>query len=115
MIDVLIVNPSDQLATYQHLSETQTALESPLWCRLLASYMRGKGASVDIADCQDPGVDYLGFILDLRPELIVVVVHGNQPSASTQTMPATIRACKAIKEFSPEIPVLVVGGHPAAL
>jgi len=115
MTDILFINPSDQLATYQYLSEQQTAIEPPLWCRLLASYMRGKGASVAIADCQNPGDDYLGFIRDIKARLVVVVVHGNQPSASTQTMPAAIMVCKNIKEFSPEIPMLIVGGHPATL
>jgi radical SAM superfamily enzyme YgiQ (UPF0313 family) len=49
------------------------------------------------------------------PKLIVVVVHGHQPSASTQKMPAAVTLVKAIKREVKDVPVLIVGGHPAAL
>src|SRR3990167_410827 len=112
-LDVLFINPSDQRAVYQDLSEELTALEPPVWCRLLASYVRGKGYSADICDMQ---IDPLTPFIDANKyRLFVVVVHGNQPSASTQTMPAAIVLCKFLKSNFPDTPLLVVGGHPAAL
>ena len=52
---------------------------------------------------------------DLNPVLAAVVVYGHQPSASTQIMTASGQVCTAIKGLSPEQPVLLVGGHVAAL
>jgi anaerobic magnesium-protoporphyrin IX monomethyl ester cyclase len=115
MIDILFVNPSDQQAVYQGLSGELTAFEPPIQARMLAAYMRTRGAEVAIVDCQEPGTSPGYEAAEIEPRLVVVVVHGNQPSASTQTMPAAIRACAEIKENLPDTPLLVVGGHPAAL
>ena len=116
-LDALFINPSDQKAVYQDLSADLTALEPPVWCRLLMSYVRGKGYSADIWDMQiDSSLTALKDLIEVDdPRLIVVVVHGNQPSASTQTMPAAIALCKFLKQNFPDYPLLVVGGHPAAL
>ena len=116
-LDALFINPSDQKAVYQDLSADLTALEPPVWCRLLASYVKGKGYSADIWDMQiDSSLAALKDFIEVSdPRLVVVVVHGNQPSASTQTMPAAVALCKFLKQNFPDHPLLVVGGHPAAL
>ncbi len=54
-------------------------------------------------------------VRELDPVLAAVVVYGHQPSASTQIMTAAGQVCTAIKEASPDQPVLLVGGHVAAL
>jgi len=46
---------------------------------------------------------------------VAVVVHGSQPSASTQKMPAATATVQALKYNQPDVPVILVGGHPAAL
>jgi len=126
-LDILFVNPSAQAGIYQGLAESLTAIEPPLWARLLASYMKAKGASVDILDPGAVGMtaeECVDAASAMNPRLVVVVVQGHQPSASTQTMPAAIHLCQRFKRgkrrcrFRAEgedIPVLVVGGHPAAL
>ncbi len=44
-----------------------------------------------------------------------MVVYGHQPSASTQAMPGAGVACTALKQLAPDLPILMVGGHAAAL
>src|SRR5205085_1893152 len=54
-------------------------------------------------------------VAHLKPVLAAVVVYGHQPSASTQVMTAAGLVCTAIKQLHAEQPVLLVGGHVAAL
>ena len=115
---ILFVNPSGRAGIYQSLGDSVAALEPPLWCRLLSSYCERKGIETAIldADAMQMSADDVARTSSLAPmDLVVIVAHGHQPSASTQTMPAVIETCQAIKKRHPEIPVLIVGGHPAAL
>src|ERR1043165_3391587 len=103
MLDVLFINPSDQRETYQHLADEITALEPPIQCRLLASYVRKKGYySVDICDMQVSALAPAEAVRLYNPRLVVVVAHGNQPSASTQSMPAAIKVCRDLKDAFPD-------------
>ena len=87
-LDILFVNPSAQAGIYQGLAESLTAIEPPLWARLLASYMKAKGASVEIFDSE--AIGYVGpdagawAVAERNPKLAVIVAHGQQPSASSQ-------------------------------
>jgi radical SAM superfamily enzyme YgiQ (UPF0313 family) len=51
----------------------------------------------------------------MTPRLVVMVVFGHQPSASTQQMVGAGEACAAIKRRDPERPIIIVGGHVSAL
>ena len=53
--------------------------------------------------------------VEMRPRLVAVPVYGHQPSASTQVMPAARALVNAIKDLAPDLPVILVGGHVAAL
>jgi radical SAM superfamily enzyme YgiQ (UPF0313 family) len=118
MTDVLLINPGDQLTVFQGLATTATAKEPPIWCRLIASYLIGRYIHPSILDAEalnlsPTAVANIATMVD--PKLLVVVVHGHQPSASTQKMPSAIATVKALKAALPETSVLLVGGHPAAL
>ena len=115
---ILFINQSARVGIYQGLGDSLRAIEPPIWCRLLASYCQQKGIEVDILDADARGLNAEGVALDIQiraPTLAVIVAHGQQPSASTQLMDSVITASKAIKELCPGVPVLIVGGHPAAL
>ena len=117
-LDILFVNPSAQAGIYQELAESLTAIEPPLWCRLLSSYCEKKGIEADILDADAEGYDAettIQKVINAKPDLVVVVAHGQQPSASTQLMSAVIYFCQRFKAEREDIPILVVGGHPAAL
>lgn len=117
-VDCLIINPSALSQIYQSLSSELTAIEPPIWAALLANHVRMKGKSVELIDCEGLGLtvpDAVKKVADVEPKLTVIVVYGQQPSASTQNMYAASVLCSALKEAYPERKVLLMGGHVSAL
>ena len=117
-LDLLIINPGGREGTYQALGETLTAIEPPLWCRLIAGYVRDRGHSVAIVDAEAENWDgehVAAEVGRLAPSLVCIVAAGHQPSASTQQMTAAGDACWEIKTRIPETPIVIVGGHASAL
>src|ERR1043166_7931811 len=119
MPDVVLINPGNQSAVFQGLSGAGlTAIEPPPWCRLIASHLRKHKISVAIVDAEAMALTPADAARTggyLNPKLVAVVVHGSQPSASTQKMPAASATARALKYNQPDVPVILVGGHPAAL
>ncbi len=117
-IDLLLINPGGREQIYQSLGGELTAVEPPLWCRLIGGYVRDRGYRIAIIDSEAENwgpqrvADRVG---ELNPRLVAMVVFGHQPSASTQQMVGARAACAAIKETAPEIPILIIGGHVSAL
>jgi anaerobic magnesium-protoporphyrin IX monomethyl ester cyclase len=117
-LDVLLINPSNRVQVYQSLSKTLAAVEPPVWAGLIASFVRAKGKSVAILDAEAEGLtpeQVARRVEEMNPLLAVVVVYGQQPSASTQNMTGCHAVCSAIKAAVPETKLLLVGGHVAAL
>ena len=116
--DVLFINPSNQKKTYQNLSTEYTAIATPAWTCLLANFVRNNGHDVAIFDVNIHGWDEKSaeeILNQYCPSLIVVMVYGHQPSASTQTMPAALRIIKDIKDFNKDVLLTIGGTHPSAL
>src|SRR5262245_66067565 len=83
-IDLVLVNPGGREKIYQQLGTDLTAVEPPLWCRLIAGYARDYGYSVAIIDseAENLGPEALARrLIALKPRLIAMVVFGHQPSA----------------------------------
>ncbi|OAN55154.1 B12-binding domain-containing radical SAM protein [Magnetospirillum moscoviense] len=117
-IDVVLINPGGRELVYQQLGNELTAIEPPLWCRLIAGYVRDRGLSVAIIDSEAEGwgpQHVAERVAELAPTLVGMVVFGHQPSASTQMMVGAAEGCRAIKEVLPDTPILIVGGHVSAL
>ena len=117
-VDLVLVNPGNRKKIYQSLSTNLSAVEPPVWAGLMARFMGNKGFSVEIIDgsaLELSPEEIASQIAYLNPLLTAVVVYGHQPSASTQVMPGASAVCRAIKENTPQQPVLLVGGHVAAL
>ncbi len=116
--DLLLINPGGRGRIYQDLGAELTAIEPPLWCRLIGGYVRDRGHSIAILDSEAldlPPAAVGERVKAAGPRLVAMVVFGHQPSASTQQMAAAGDACRAIKDAAPEVPVIVVGGHVSAL
>jgi radical SAM superfamily enzyme YgiQ (UPF0313 family) len=117
-LDLVLVNPASRTQVYQSLGRQLAAVENPVWAGLMATFCRTHGLSVEVIDAEadeltpEQVAERIGY---LKPVLAVVVVYGHQPSASTQIMTAAGTTCTAIKQVAPEQPVLLVGGHVAAL
>ncbi|MEN6351730.1 MAG: radical SAM protein [Syntrophomonas sp.] len=117
-LDVLIINPSSREEVYQELSGELAAIEPPVWAALIANYLRQKGYSTAILDAEAEQLDIKHTTLKIPQydaRLVVIMVYGQQPSASTQTMFAAGKLCSSIKENYPQYKVLLVGGHISAL
>lgn len=118
-VDVLFVNPGSPSAVYQELSNRYSAIEPPSLAAAFATYVRLKGGSVDIVDAPAHNLSpemTAKYIHDhYNPTLIVMVVYGFQPSASTQNMTAAGETCTALKRLNPNFKILMTGTHPAAL
>lgn len=117
-MDLLIINPGAVHGIYGPLGDTLVAVEPPLWCRLIAGYVRARGCDVRIHDMEahrtSPAA--VARLVQLSsPTLVCVAVYGHQPSASTQQMVGAGAVCKAIKKLLPSQPIVMVGGHPSAL
>ncbi len=116
--DILFINPGDTKQVYQNLSHKFSAIEPPVFCGLFATFARRKGFSVGIIDTPAEELtanQTASLAVDMNPLLVVMVVYGFQPSASTQNMPSAGKICRLIKELSPDTKILITGTHPSAL
>jgi radical SAM superfamily enzyme YgiQ (UPF0313 family) len=117
-LDLLLINPGDRASSYQRLGASLAAIEPPIWTGLLASFVRGKGYSVEVLDANAEGLgprETAERVCGMSPRLAAVIVYGHNPSASTQNMPAAGALCRQAKELAPDLPLLLLGGHVAAL
>ena len=116
-LDLLLVHPSGRKKIYQNLSDDFSAIEPSYVAALTANFIRSKGFSVKILDANAEGYDAketFEAIKEYNPSLISIIVHGQQPSASTQMMPGVGELCKYIKNNS-DYKILLTGNHPSAL
>ena len=117
-LDALFVHANASKKIYQDLAKDYSAIEPPIWAGMLANHCRSKGFSVNILDCEALHLDESESarqIVQAEAELVCFVVYGQQPSASSQNMAGAVTLADAVKALSPEVKVLFVGGHIAAL
>jgi radical SAM superfamily enzyme YgiQ (UPF0313 family) len=117
-LDLVLINPGSRSQVYQSLGKTMAAVENPVWAGLMATFCRTKGLSVELIDGEAEELtpeQVAERVKHYNPVLAAVVVYGHQPSASTQIMTASGNVCTSVKRLTPEQPVLLVGGHVAAL
>jgi anaerobic magnesium-protoporphyrin IX monomethyl ester cyclase len=117
-LDALLINPGGRTQIYQSLGPKLTAVESPIWTGLLATFLRRRGLAIDVLDANAEELtpeQTAQRIVDANPLLAVVVAYGHNPSATTQIMPFAGAVCQSLKQLSPQLKVILVGGHVAAL
>lgn len=117
-VDVLLINPGTRRDVYQALGDEYSAIEPPSLAALFATYIQRRGQTVEIIDA--PAMNYSPMDVAkaaayLDPVLVVMVVYGFQPSASTQNMDAANQTAQEIKMLMPHAKILFTGTHPAAL
>ena len=115
MIDVVLIAPSGRNVIYQNLGDELTAIEPPAWVRMIGGWLRDYGYTIAIIDQDAEGLtpaEAAVRAMALEPRLVVIVVSGHQPSASTQTMPAALAVASALPK---SIASILVGDHPSAL
>jgi radical SAM superfamily enzyme YgiQ (UPF0313 family) len=118
-LDILFVAPGDRSETYQALGDEFSAVEPPVFARLFAHHARMQGLSVAILDVPALNISATEAAKriheDYDPRLVVLVVYGFQPSASTQNMTSARRIAAGVKQHDPTRAVAMTGTHPAAL
>ena len=113
MLDVLIIAPSASRELYQKLSEDFSAKEPNIWAGLLANAVRSKGMGVAIHDMEiEPDIS---DIANYNARLVLFVVTGQNPNASTASMTGAVVAAKEVRELCPETKIAFVGPHVNAL
>tara|TARA_B110000438_G_scaffold263825_1_gene276069 strand:+ start:1932 stop:3449 length:1518 start_codon:yes stop_codon:yes gene_type:complete len=118
-LDALLITPPSRLEVYQGLSNDYTAIETPVWSMLIATYLIERGFNVKILDSEAENLNHdqtAEKILKENPKLAVFMIYGQQPSASTQCMPGGKKTCDKLNELSSNsIKSIVVGTHASAL
>ena len=118
-VDVLFINPGDRKQIYQDLGDEFSAIEPPVFAGLFATYIRQKGHSVALYDAPAmmASAETVARVAteDYDAKLIVIVVYGFQPSASTQNMTAAGDIARKIRAAGTSAKVMMTGTHPAAL
>ena len=118
-IDALLITPPSRLEVYQGLSNDYAAIEPPVWSSLIANYLIKKGYSAQILDAEADNLSHdqtAEKIVSVNPKLAIFMVYGQQPSASTQCMPAGRKTCDKLNSLSSNsIKTIVVGTHASAL
>lgn len=115
MTDIVFVHPNASGIVYQGLSKDLSAIEPPIWACMLAQRARRDGYEVRLIDAEAERIDAAETAkraLALKPKLVVIVVYGQQPSASTQNM---VGAQAIHKHLSMNCYTMFVGAHPSAL
>ncbi|CCB89546.1 B12-binding domain-containing radical SAM protein [Simkania negevensis] len=119
MTEILFINPGAMHTVYQELGTSLSAIEPPSLAALFATYVRKKGAHAAILDAPALNLSPMQVAQwiekEYNPTLVVMVVYGFQPSASTQNMMAAGETCREIKKRNPSLKILMTGTHIAAL
>lgn len=113
MKTVLIVNPPARSRVYGVLADL-AAIEIPVWSGLIAAYLERQGYDVVVVDPEVERWDVdttAQHIQAIRPDLAVFTIYGQQPSASTQVLPAAEDVARKLEG----IRTLCLGTHPSAL
>ncbi|MFH0791001.1 MAG: cobalamin B12-binding domain-containing protein [Candidatus Omnitrophota bacterium] len=118
-LDLVLVNPGSGREGYGNIDNTFRGIEPPVWCGLIAGFMRSFGYSVRIIDADalnwDP--EYTAEkIVKYNPILAGIIVLGTNPAvSSTPKMPVARKILSALREKSPDIKTVLAGLHPSAL
>lgn len=113
MIDLLIIAPSSA-GLYQELKKDFSAKETNIWAGLLANSVRGDH-SVLIYDMEieRPSKDkFYETVKEINPSLVLFVVTGQNPNASTAAMAGAVDASSVLGS---EFKIAFVGPHVNAL
>lgn len=118
-MDLLLINPGNRSQTYGKLGVSLAGIEPPIWCALIAAYVKEKGFSAEIIDADAENLsptEVAGRIVERNPLLADILVLGTNPSASsTPKMTAVTETLAALKEKAPALKTILGGLHPSAL
>ena len=116
-MDILFVNPGDRKVVFQDLGKDISAIEPPYLTLSFATYLQNEGFEVSILDSNAENIspeETAQKVKELNPKLVAIIVYGNHPSASTQSMSISGKIATTIKSVV-DTPIVMGGLHPSAL
>lgn len=116
-IDLLLINAPSRMAVYGPLTAF-AAIEPPVWALLIAQRAKRDGFSVVVLDAEAEGLDAeqaAASAVSIDARLTVFCIYGQQPSASTQCMPAAQHVARVMLAAKPTLVTVALGTHPSAL
>jgi len=117
-LDLLLINPGAHERVYGVLSKI-SGIEPPLWCALIAGFIREKGYKVKIIDAEAENLSPKQTackISEYDPILTGIIVLGSNPSASsTPKMTAAGEILIELRKISPRTKTFLGGLHPSAI
>lgn len=108
--DITLINPGSARTVYQGLSNDLTAIDPPIWARMIGGWLKDKGFKVQIIDQEAEGITVKEVGKRIEADLAAIVVHGHQPNASTQHMTGVTELLQSIA-----VRTVLVGDHVCAL
>lgn len=114
---LLVICPSSA-KLYQKLKDNFSAKETNIWAGLLANSVRSAGYEVSLYDMEIELPDektLISHVTDVKPDLVLFVVTGQNPNASTAAMDGAIEAAECVKNNIPNSCIAFVGPHVNAL
>lgn len=119
VVDAVLVRPGGGKALYGNLGDfALTAIEPPLWAALHAACLSQQGYAVELLDAVVESWDAATTaqrIQEINPRLVLIIVSGSNPSASTMSMPGAGDLARELAARIPQTPVAMWGLHPSAL
>ncbi len=116
-LDLLIIAPSAR-KLYQRLAKDFSAKETNIWAGLLAGSVRAEGWGVAIHDMEiqiETEDEFAKTVESFNPRLVLFVVTGQNPNASTAAMSGAVEAASWLKERCAKFKIAFVGPHVNAL
>lgn len=115
---ITFISPGNSLEIYQNLSGVYSAIEPPTWALLLAESCRSVGHHVNIIDVNAENlssVDVINRIKTSPPDLICLVVYGQNVNAGTVSMSGASKLANYIKTEGINIPIACIGSYVQSL
>jgi len=117
-LDLLLINPGIYEQLYGILNNIP-GIEPPLWCALIAGFVREKGYMVKIIDANAENLSPKQIVYKISeydPVLTGIIVLGSNPSASsTPKMITTRQILIELKKISSRTKTFLAGIHPSAV
>ncbi|MFA5104887.1 MAG: radical SAM protein [Candidatus Margulisiibacteriota bacterium] len=118
-IDILFVRPGNQKKVFGDLGVDLAAIEPPIWAALFAAFLRDKGYSVAILDCEAENLspeESAERIAKTVPLLVAYIVTGNNLSSSVWNMLPAREHIEAFNKIrSGHVKTLIWGLHPSSV
>ena len=118
MKNVLFVQPNSSGKIYQDLSKDFSAIEPPIWGLLLANAIKRNGYGAELIDAEALRISpeqTADIINDINPFIVCIMVYGQNPSASAQSMQGVHDLLQQLNLKYPQVKKILVGLYPSAL